>query len=244
MQISNPFLNKYILPEIEGESVLDVGSGIGYYGYLCKYAFYKTKAEKPFSKIDAIEADPETVLQLKQMQIYNDIHQISAVKLPFEDNSYDTVLSIECLEHFYAEDLEIAFRELYRVCNKKLIISTPPPLLCSNPEWCKQEIEILKNNDIFINYQQYMTHMYGLHKCSIDSDMFMSMKFQAYYDDNKQLADVEGETRIYIGKKEDLDISNFQITKKTSKWELPFMENYNYKIMVIKMLEEQIKIGE
>lgn len=244
MQISNPFLSKYILPFVDGESVLDVGSGIGYYGYLCKYAYYKTKNPRPFKRIDAVEASPDTVKNLFKSNIYDNIYAISSTMLPFEDNSYDTVLSIECLEHLYAEDLELAFKELYRVCNNVLIISTPPPLLCSNSGWCKDEIKNLKDSDQFIDYNKYIEHMYGLHKCAIDSDVFMSMKFQTFSDDNKHFANIEGETRVYVGKKEELDISQFRISKKTSKWQAPYINNYNYKDAVIQMMEDQIKLGE
>ena len=46
-----------------------------------------------------------------------------ATHLPHADNSFDTIISFETLEH--VPDIAAALREYYRVCRKRIIISVP-----------------------------------------------------------------------------------------------------------------------
>lgn len=46
-------------------------------------------------------------------------------KLPFEDNSFDTVAACEILEHLPFSDFEIALKELKRVSKKHVLLSFP-----------------------------------------------------------------------------------------------------------------------
>lgn len=50
-------------------------------------------------------------------------HVADAADLPFEDCSFDTVISFETLEH--VPDAEAVFRELHRVCRRNIIFSVP-----------------------------------------------------------------------------------------------------------------------
>lgn len=47
------------------------------------------------------------------------------VKLPFKDNSYDTLCAFQVLEHIPFEEFETAIRELKRVSKKYIVISLP-----------------------------------------------------------------------------------------------------------------------
>ena len=44
----------------------------------------------------------------------------SVLSLPFEDNSFETIISTDCLEHLSPEDVVIALREIHRVCKKNI----------------------------------------------------------------------------------------------------------------------------
>ena len=52
----------------------------------------------------------------------------SVLRLPFEDQSFDTVVSTDCLEHLAEDDLPLAIREIARVARRQvyLRIATRP----------------------------------------------------------------------------------------------------------------------
>ncbi len=246
MQISNPYLSKYILPLINGETVLDVGCGAGLYGYLLKYSWYRCGANKKFKQVDAVEFSEETVKELTKMHLYDNIFQTNAATLPLSDNSYDVVMSIECLEHLYKEDLETAIKELYRVSKDILIISTPPMGLCGNARWCIEEIDRIKKENKFITYDEYNEYINTLHKCCVDTDVFVKMGFQTFgsiNDKNELIVDnIEKETRIYLGRKEKIDIDKFYISHATNKKNIINIKDKNYQEEMIEALMEQAEI--
>lgn len=49
----------------------------------------------------------------------------SATNLPFADNSFDTVLSVDCLEHIPHQLHSQVFAEIFRVAKKQVVISLP-----------------------------------------------------------------------------------------------------------------------
>ncbi len=110
--LNQPCLNA-ILENAMGDSILDVGSGRG---FLCK----KLKERYPNSSITGTDIIIEDELQRSTdiKYIQSDIR-----KLPFEDNSFDTVVCSHVLEHIiYFSD---ALQELKRICRKRLIIVVP-----------------------------------------------------------------------------------------------------------------------
>lgn len=66
-------------------------------------------------KIDTCDFDPKTC-----PDFVADIR-----KLPFDDDSYDTILACEILEHLPWEEFDIALSEICRVSKKHIIISIP-----------------------------------------------------------------------------------------------------------------------
>lgn len=46
----------------------------------------------------------------------------SILKLPFQDESFDTLISTDCLEHLAPEDVPLALREMSRVCRRNLFL--------------------------------------------------------------------------------------------------------------------------
>jgi len=49
----------------------------------------------------------------------------SATHLLFKDNSFDTVVLVDVIEHLPQKDREVAVREAIRVCKSRVIIHTP-----------------------------------------------------------------------------------------------------------------------
>lgn len=46
----------------------------------------------------------------------------SILKLPFQDESFDTLISTDCLEHLAPKDVPLALREMRRVCRRNLFL--------------------------------------------------------------------------------------------------------------------------
>lgn len=100
-----------------GVRILDAGcTGGGYVKYFCEHG-YDTYGFDLF---------PDKKWQGK----YKSRFQLADIRhIPFKDNSFDTIVSFEVLEHL--EDFELALSELHRVTRKNIVISVPN---CSIPE--------------------------------------------------------------------------------------------------------------
>lgn len=92
-----------------GKRVLDVGCGNGAYVFHFKDRFEISGVD--WTASPAWEAAPE------KFQIAD------GARLPYPDESFDTVLSFETLEHL--EDPAAALKEYHRVCRKNLILTVP-----------------------------------------------------------------------------------------------------------------------
>lgn len=98
------FVKEYAL----GKRVLDVGCAQGWYIKYLKDLGFEVQV-----------CDVEKVIEFDDVPFV----QGSATDLPFADNSFDTVLAINIVEH--VEDEEKALSELRRVTNKRLLLSVP-----------------------------------------------------------------------------------------------------------------------
>lgn len=104
-----------------GKKVLDVASGEGYGS-----AFLATVA----ASVTGVDVSEETILFAQQKYSLDNLQYIqgSAAALPFEDNSFDVVVSFETIEHLTEQ--EAMMDELARVLRPEglLIISSPDKL--------------------------------------------------------------------------------------------------------------------
>jgi SAM-dependent methyltransferase len=98
-----------IVDNIQGTSVLEVGCGRG--------KLLKVLSEK--YKVTGCD-----IFKTQEIEDLNiDFHFSKCESLPFEDNSFDTVICTHVLEH--VRDLNLSVNELKRVCRKKLIVVLP-----------------------------------------------------------------------------------------------------------------------
>jgi SAM-dependent methyltransferase len=122
-----------------GRSVLDVGCGDGrWVGALLHYQY----------EIYGIDAAARPY----GPEVAQHIFKADACHLPFKDQSFDTVLMINVLEHL---DDDAALREAYRICRKNIIFSVPH----------EQEEELGEYNIIYSAYGD-PTHLrhYGIER--------------------------------------------------------------------------------
>jgi len=102
-----------ILEETEGERILDAGCGRGFLAAAIARRL-------PDSICVGVDIDPPQTVE----QLANLTFEVGWVgRLPFEDNSFDTVVCTHTLEHLI--DLEEALHDLRRITRKRLIIVVP-----------------------------------------------------------------------------------------------------------------------
>ena len=90
-----------------GDSVLDVGCGKG-------FLLYEMKLLLPDLNISGIDVSEYAVLHCKE-ELKDNIQIGNAINLPFEDNSFDLVFSLNTLHNLHNYDLEVALKEFQRV---------------------------------------------------------------------------------------------------------------------------------
>jgi len=117
-----------LILRLKPKSVLDVGSGFGKYGFLCReylescFGNYKENASP--KRIDGIEINENYVTAL-QKQIYDIIHIGDAIDIvPKLDRQYDVILLINVLEYLNRED-GMQLLNLCRARGRHVIISAP-----------------------------------------------------------------------------------------------------------------------
>ena len=105
-------LQRYLpfIPHLEGE-ILDVGGGVG--------NLYDLSGKK-ITVFDINEDELEISRKKGLETIKGD-----GAKLPFKDNSFDTVISVATLEHIPKNNRSRFLEELKRVSKKKILLYTP-----------------------------------------------------------------------------------------------------------------------
>lgn len=102
---------KVVMAAVQGQTVLDVACGSGWLSrQLAKRDFVVTGA-------DIVLSEPPSTAGNPRFEI------ASVTSLPFPDRSFDTVICTHTLEH--VRDIQLALRELRRVCRQRLIIVVP-----------------------------------------------------------------------------------------------------------------------
>ena len=107
----------HLLQQAEPQSVLDAGCGEGHVvGFLAR--------QNPSWRLTGMDLDKEAIAYAQAT--FGDqatFRTGSLYKLPFSDNSFDTVVCSEVLEHL--EDTDRAISELKRVTRRHVLITVP-----------------------------------------------------------------------------------------------------------------------
>jgi ubiquinone/menaquinone biosynthesis C-methylase UbiE len=103
---------EFIINNIEGEHVLDISCGTGFFAKQIAKQNNKTVVGIDFIISDEIKdcINPKFI-------------ESSIENIPFPENHFDTVICTHTLEHVV--DIHLAISELRRVCKKKLIVVLP-----------------------------------------------------------------------------------------------------------------------
>lgn len=97
------------------DSLLDVGCAKG-------FMLHDFKKELPNLKICGIDIS-KYAIENSMDSVKDYLSVCDAKKLPFEDNSFDYVISINTVHNLELEECEIAIKEIQRVCKKNSFIT-------------------------------------------------------------------------------------------------------------------------
>ncbi len=110
-KVAQPMIEHYGLKE--GDRILDVGAGKGF----LLYDFTKLLPGIEVSGIDI----SEYALEHSKEEIRDRLQVGNATSLPFPDDHFDLVISLNALHNLHCYDLEKALREIERVGRNKYI---------------------------------------------------------------------------------------------------------------------------
>ena len=99
----------------ENSRILDIGCAKG-------FMLYDFKRLIPGISIDGIDIS-EYAITNSMEEVKDNLVVGSAIKLPYEDNSFDLVISIVTLHNLYEDDLKVALQEITRVSKKNAFIT-------------------------------------------------------------------------------------------------------------------------
>jgi len=128
------FSTKFVLDkDLKDKKVLDIGCGFGW--------FELNALDRGVKQIAGIEISAEDLKAAKSIKDKRVIFEIGgALKLPFEDNYFDTVVAWEVIEHIPKHTESKMFKEVKRVLKKNgsFYLSTPYDSFLSkytDPAW-------------------------------------------------------------------------------------------------------------
>lgn len=121
-----------------------------------------------FSKIEGVDWSPATVEKHNKdcNSIYNKVTLCHSGKLPFIDNEFDIAISMENLEHLYANQSIFAIKEMARIA-KYILITTPIPPDCINFSWVYPELVEAVNDAIPLTERDFICLESAVHKSTI-----------------------------------------------------------------------------
>jgi SAM-dependent methyltransferase len=116
------YLDAAVLPLIVGESVLDVGCGMGRWGALIETNYWEAKLETA-PAVDGIDLFDANIEHCQARGAYRRVWK-HTVPEPLE-GQWDTVLASEILEHLPQEQVEEAVTRLEEAARRRVIFTTP-----------------------------------------------------------------------------------------------------------------------
>jgi 2-polyprenyl-3-methyl-5-hydroxy-6-metoxy-1,4-benzoquinol methylase len=116
------YLDPVVLPLLEGETVLDVGCGLGRWGTLIHTNYWEAKLDHP-PAVDGFDGFAPNVDYCRRHGAYRRVwEQLLPDRL---DGEWDTVLAVEIVEHIAQDAVFDVIDELERVARRRIVISTP-----------------------------------------------------------------------------------------------------------------------
>jgi len=102
-----------------GENIVDIGCGKGIYGFLLR------THEETARYMVGVDIERRHLLFCLKHKIYDDVILADATCLPFRKSSFQIVLACDVIEHIEKSKGKVFLKELERICNGRIILTTP-----------------------------------------------------------------------------------------------------------------------
>ena len=110
-----------LVENIENKKVLEIGCGLGWFALNC--------VEKNIGHYVGIEHQKHNLIAAKKniSDSHIEFHEASALELPYPDQSFDTIVIFDVIEHLPIDNELPLFNEMFRVLKEggKIFLSTP-----------------------------------------------------------------------------------------------------------------------
>ena len=106
----------YVLEQIDGGRLLDVGMGVG------QFIFAASRTGR-FEEVVGLDIRPHS--ELLRLDERVEFVWADVAFLPFPDDRFDVVTCMECIEHLDDDTLSSALPELRRVASNRLLMTVP-----------------------------------------------------------------------------------------------------------------------
>ena len=142
-----------LIPE-ETVSLLDLGCGRGIIGALCRI-YRDTK------KLVGVDIFDPYLRFCKKHNLYDTVLKwdLRKLPLPFKNNEFEVVVAIEVVEHLEKNDALKLIKEMERIAEKRVIISTP---------------------NIFFEQDTYDGNPFQMHRCILNYRQLRKLGYKVY----------------------------------------------------------------
>ncbi|HME43775.1 MAG TPA: class I SAM-dependent methyltransferase [Syntrophorhabdales bacterium] len=120
-------LDAVVIPLVLGPSILDVGCGFGRWGALLTTNYWETHLAEPGTRpsITGCDGYLPNVELARQSGFYTEVTHTLFPPLPFANDSFETVLLLDIVEHLDSKDGSKLIDEAKRIASRRVILSTP-----------------------------------------------------------------------------------------------------------------------
>ncbi len=177
------------LEALQPRSLLDVGVGMGQYGFLARMNLEHLNLFDIQGNVGKLRPRSEWQIQIDGIEgfaayltpvhdyVYNQIFigQAETILPTLPKHSYDLVIAIDILEHFYEVEGIVFLKALQRVAKKHVLISTPKTFIEQTVEanpledhrsfWTREALEAQGFTQVIENEDSWIM----LYHCQMDS---------------------------------------------------------------------------